>query len=119
MNAVASSLRRPAYAREVIAAINSGEPSNIHLHIGTNAWNRAAMWGAGCRLVAPLDFDCGPNSYDFGFLDGQAVTINAVDADLVLARQVAVAVVEQGARLAVMLHPHLPKNAEFVWGVQE
>jgi hypothetical protein len=90
-----------AYSREILSALRGGEDINVHVHVGATAWDRASFWGPGNRLVVPLDFDRSPDSYDFRFLAGQAVTVNAIDADLVLARRVVIAIVEQGAQFAV------------------
>jgi hypothetical protein len=109
-------IRRPPYAREVIAAIRAGAGFNVHVHVGATAWRRAAAWGPGHRVVVPLDLDHSASDYNFGFLRGLAVTVNAVDADLILARRIAVAVVEQGAALAVLLHPALPSHSELLYG---
>ncbi len=110
--------RKPAYAREVIAARKAGQPVNVHVHVGPTAWDRAEKWGPGTRVVVPLDLDHGPGDYDFRFLEGLAVTLNAIDADIIIARQVAIEIVEHGhAALVVLLHPDLPKNSEFIYGV--
>ncbi len=117
MNAAQDFLRLPPYAREVITARRAGEPVNVHVHVGPTAWDRASHWGAGTRVVVPLDLDHGPCDYDFRLLEGLAVTVNAIDADLVLARQVAIEIVGQGgAALAVLLHAELPQNSEFIYG---
>ncbi len=116
MNVVLLPAIHPPYAREVIAARRAGESMNVHVHVGATAWDRAKTWGVGHCVVVPLDLHHSPGNYNFEFLEGLAVTINAVNADLILARQVAIAVVEQGASLAVLLHPGLPKNAEFFYG---
>lgn len=108
--------KRPPYAREVIAALRAGESVNVHVFVGASAWDRAAKWGPGDRIVVPLDADTWPADYDFEFLEGLAVTLNGIDANLILARQVAVSIVEQGAALVVLLHPDLPKNSEFLYG---
>jgi hypothetical protein len=106
----------PPYSREVIAARRAGEAVNVHIHVGPTAWDRAAKWAPGDRVVVPLDMDHSPSDFNFEFLEGLAVTLNALDADLVLARQVAVAAVEHGASLVVLLHPDLPKNSEYFYG---
>ena len=111
------SLVRPAFAREVWATRTAGGSPNVHVHVGATAWDRAKRRGVGDRIVVPLDLERSPGDYDFKVLDGLTVTVNAIDADLVLARQVAVAVVEQGAKLVVLLHPDLPKNSEFYYSV--
>jgi hypothetical protein len=115
MSAVFLPAKHSPYSREIIAAQRAGKPLNVHIHIGATAWARASRWGIGYRMVVPLDSAYAPCGFDFGFLHGEAVTINAIDADLVLARQVAVAIVERGATLAVLLHPSLPKWAEFIY----
>jgi hypothetical protein len=107
----------PPYAREVIAARRAGEAVNVHIHVGKRAWDRAAKSGPGYRLVVFLDRDHSPADFDFEFLEGLAVTLNAVDADLTRARQVAISIIKQGAVLVVLLHPDLPKNSEFYYSV--
>jgi hypothetical protein len=109
-------MKRPPYSRKVMAARRDGESVNVHVFIGARAWDRAAKWVAGDRIVVPLDLDTSPTDYDFEFLEGLAVTVNAIDADVVIARQLAVAIVEQRAALVVLLHPDLPKNSEFFYG---
>jgi hypothetical protein len=117
MSAVVRPAKRPPYSQEVIAKRRVDEPMNVHIQVGATAWDRAKRWGAGHRLVVPLDLNHSADDYDFEFLEGLAVTLNAVDADLTLARQVAVAVVEQGAKLVVLLHPGLPMKSELFYGI--
>ena len=112
-------MSRPAYSREVTAARRAGETPNIHVHVGTHAWERAKAWGVGHRIVVPLDLDRCPTDFDFGCLYGLSVVLNATDSDLIVARQVAVAIVEQGAQLVALLHPDLTKNSEFFYGAHE
>lgn len=114
MNALA--VKYPPYSREVMAAIRAGEPVNVHIQVGPTAWDRAATWNAGDRIAVPLDLDHSPADYDFEFLEDLAVTVNAIDADVVIARQLAIAIIEYGAALVVLLHPDLPKNSEFFYG---
>jgi hypothetical protein len=90
---------------------------NVHIHVGMSAWYRASTWSPGHRVVVPLDLDRPPEDYNFGFLRRLTVTVNAVDADVLIGRRVATAVVEQGAAMAALLHPALPNNCELFYGV--
>jgi hypothetical protein len=111
-------LRRPPYSREILSARRAGAPLNVHVQIGSQAWRRAKKWGFGTRMVVPLTFDRSPEHYDFSVLEGLSVTLNAIDADLILARRTAVAIVEAGARLVALLHPQAQLHCEFIYGVE-
>src|ERR1700722_10611052 len=107
---------RPAYARELEQARRAGERINLHAHVGANAWKRAKHAIPGNRVVIPLDTDHGPTDFDFSVLDDLALVLNAIDADVVLARRIAEAMCCAGARMVVLLHPGLHKNSEFFYG---
>jgi len=109
-------LVKPPYSREVENARDAGESINLHAHLGSSAWDRAKMVTPGNRLVIPLDKDRGPKDFDFSVLDQLTLILNAIDADLVLARRVAGAMCEAGARMVLLLHPGLDKNSEFFYG---
>lgn len=114
--AIDSRLVKAPYSRELERARHAEEDINLHAHVGASAWDRARRLTSGNRLVVPLDQDHGPTDYDFAVLDGLSLTLNAIDADLVLARRVAIAMCGSGARLVVLLHPGLAKNSEFFYG---
>jgi hypothetical protein len=112
-------LRAPAYARKLRSAIANGETINLHAFMGSDAWGHARRTGHTHRLVIVLDeVRRAPTDYDFTCVDDIDVTLNALDADLVLGRKVAVRMCEHGARLVVLLHPKLPKRGEFFYGAR-
>jgi hypothetical protein len=110
-------LVKPAYARELEQARLADESINLYAHVGATAWDRAKRTPPRNRLVVPLDENHGPADYDFSALGDLTLVLNAVDADVVLARRTADAMCKAGARLVVLLHPGLAKNSEFFYGI--
>jgi len=76
---------------------------NVHAYIGAGAWDRARSRQVGGRLVIPTTIDSDLTAMDFSDLRGLEVTLNAIDADVVIARHAAVRICEDGARLVVLL----------------
>jgi hypothetical protein len=106
-------LRAPAYARALVVARARGEPLNVSVHVGRDAWDRR---GAGIHsLVIALDHDRQPEDYDCSCLAGLDVLLHAETADIILARRVAVRCCENGARMVVLLHPKLDRYTEFFY----
>lgn len=119
-------LRRPAFAREVISAREHIPLRSIDVlaHIGRTAWSRARRHGPSSdlpelwRLVILIDHECSVTDYDFEFLDGMALTLNAHDCDYVIARACATRMCEHGARLVILTHPAGPRHgSEWFYGV--
>jgi hypothetical protein len=117
--------RRPAYAREVMSARRSNGAVNVHVFMGPTAWDRASHRPPGDRIVVSLDLEHTPADYDYGFLQGLAITLNGIDADLLIARQVAVEIIEQGhAALVALLTGPIDEHArwphtEFFYGIRD
>lgn len=110
-------LRRPAYAREIIAARAAGSPLNLTCFVGRTAWDRAKQHHAGApgnRLVVTIDPECSVEDYDFEFLAGETLTLSSLDFDLVLSQRLARRIASHGVRCVVLLHPAAP--AQFFYG---
>lgn len=103
-------LRRPAYAREVIAAIKAGRPLNLCCFVGQRAWDCAKDYHGGTpgdRLLVTIDHETQPEDYDFEFLLGQDLVLKSLSFDLILSQRIARRICAHGARMCVLLHPAL------------
>ena len=73
MNARASALKAPPYARELIAAKRRGESLNVFVHAGDHSWRRAQ------RRAVPHVLCCPPDdqflSLDWRCVSGLSLTV--------------------------------------------
>lgn len=110
--------RRPAYAREVIAAKALGEALNLTCFVGRTAWDRARVHHGGTRghrLVVQVDHECAVEDYDFEFLVGEEIVVDSLGFDLPLSIRIARRMCAHGVRMAVLLHPAL-EQPQFFYG---
>jgi hypothetical protein len=113
-------IRRPAYAREVIAALRAGQSINLCCFVGQRAWDCAREYHGGKpgdRLVVTIDYETQPEDYDFEFLLGQDLVLKSLGFDLVLSQRIARRICAHGARMCVLLHPAL-ELPQFFYGAQ-
>ena len=73
MNARASALKAPPYARDLIAAKRRGESLNLFVHAGDHAWQRAQRRAPPHVLCCPPDDEF--KSFDWRCVSGLDLTL--------------------------------------------
>lgn len=105
--------RLPSYAKELRSTRAAGIAPNVFAFIGRQAWERARTRPAGHRLVVPIDAELGPRDFDYRDVRGLRVVLNAEDADIFIASEVARQMIVDGAAGVVVLHRGIVGGAKF------